>query len=594
MKRFTPISRAHALALTAALVVSATATGQAPTPAPPQVPSPGIAQPSAGLPTGLNADLFYRLLLGDIALQRGDPAVAARAYLEVARELNDANLARRATEIAYATRQRATAEQAARLWRDLAPDAERPKQILQALVSGTPGPREHDPDSPNEEDVKTRLEKLLAEQALTGGGVGEAFLQLNRAFARQTDKVAVYEMIRDLAEPYASSPEAHYAVSLAAFATGPANAQMAAAALERVDRALALKPDWDRAALLKGEILGKRSSAEAVAWLTEFLKSEPRSKPVRGALAQFYVDQKRLPEARAIFEQLAAEEPDVREYRMGVAILSYQMKDYAAAEAQFGKLAASGDDGSAQLYLAQIAEDQKRYDVALERYKLVTEGDRGWIAKLHVAAMYGKLGKVDEGRKWLADLPAVTIEQRIQVRQAEASLLRESGDPQGAFALLEQGLKEHPDAPDLLYDSAMVAEKIDRVDVAEAHLKRLIELKPDDAQSLNALGYTLVDRTPRVEEGRVLIEKALKLSPDDPFILDSMGWALYKLGRYDEAETYLRRALATRPDAEIAAHLGEVLWIKGEHDRAKEVWAAQLQASPDHPVLLETVKRFTR
>lgn len=572
----------------AAMATSSRVPGQAPAPA------PGTGEPSANLPTGLNADLFYRLLLADIALQRGDPAVAARAYLEAARELNDVNLARRATEIAYATRQRATAEQAARLWRELAPDAERPQRILQALASGAAGPRERDPAAPDEDDLKTRLEKLLADQALSGAGVGEAFLQLNRAFARQDDKAAVYDMIRDLAAPYASSPEAQYAVALAAFNTGPADAAMAGAALAGVDRALALKPDWERAALLKAEILGKRSNDEAVAWLKSFLAANPKSRPVRGALAQAYVEQKRLPEARAIFEELASEEPDVREYRMGVAILSYQMKDWPAAEAQFGALAARGDDGSAQLYLAQIAEDQKRYDVAIERYKKVAEGERAWLAKLRIGAMYGKQGKVDEGRRWLADLPAVTIEQRIQVIQAEASLLREAGDQTGAYALLEKGLADHPDSADLIYDSAMVAEKLDRIDVAEARLRRLIELKPDDAQSLNALGYTLVDRTTRIEEGRALIEKALKLAPDDPFILDSMGWALYKLGRYDEAETYLRRALATRPDAEIAAHLGEVLWIKGEHDRAKEVWAAQLQASPDHPVLLETVKRFTR
>jgi len=582
-------SRAILLALAAAAMAAASPVpGQAP------APSPGASAPSANLPTGLNADLFYRLLLADIALQRGDPAVAARAYLEAARELNDVNLARRATEIAYATRQRATAEQAARLWRELAPDAERPQRILQALASGAAGPRERDPAAPDEDDLKTRLEKLLADQALSGAGVGEAFLQLNRAFARQGDKAAVYDMIRDLAAPYASSPEAHYAVALAAFNTGPADAAMAGAALAGVDRALALKPDWERAALLKAEILGKRSNDEAVAWLKSFLAANPKSRPVRGALAQAYVEQKRLPEARAIFEELASEEPDVREYRMGVAILSYQMKDWPAAEAQFGALAASGDDGSAQLYLAQIAEDQKRYDVAIERYKKVPEGERAWLAKLRIGAMYGKQGKVDEGRKWLVDLPAVTIEQRIQVIQAEASLLREAGDQAGAYALLEKGLADYPDSADLIYDSAMVAEKLDRIDVAEARLKRLIELKPDDAQSLNALGYTLVDRTTRIEEGRALIEKALKLAPDDPFILDSMGWALFKLGRYDEAEGYLRRALANRPDAEIAAHLGEVLWNKGERDRAKEVWAAQLLASPDHPVLLETVKRLTR
>lgn len=589
-----PPIRARAIALGLAVTVLAAPFALAqPAPQAPPAPAASAGKP-ADLPTGMSADLFYRLLLGDIALQRGDAAVAARAYLEVARELNDPRLARRATEIAYATRQRATAEQAARLWRELEPDAERPQQILQALASGSAGPRDRDPAAPAEDDLKGRLEKLLADQALSGAGVGDAFLQINRAFERQADKAAVYDLIRELAEPYASSPEAHFAVSLAAFNTGPADAAMFKAALDRVERALALKPDWERAALLKAEILGKRSNDEAVAWLQSFLKAQPASRTARGALAQFYVEQKRLPEARAIFEGLAAEDPEVREYRMGVAILSFQMKDWPAAEAQFGKLAASGDDGAAQLYLAQIAEEQKRYDVALERYKLVTEGERGWLAKLRAASMYGKLGRVDEGRKWLADLPAVTIEQRIQVRQAEASLLRETGDAAGAFAVLEKALSEHPDAPDLLYDSAMVAEKLDRIDVAEARLRKLIELKPDDAQSLNALGYTLVDRTSRHEEGRALIEKALKLSPDDPFILDSMGWAYFKLGRYDEAETYLRRALATRPDAEIAAHLGEVLWIKGQHDRAKEVWAAQLQASPDHPVLLETVKRLSR
>jgi uncharacterized protein HemY len=122
----------------------------------------------------------------------------------------------------------------------------------------------------------------------------------------------------------------------------------------------------------------------------------------------------------------------------------------------------------------------------------------------------------------------------------------------------------------------------------------VVELKPDDAQALNALGYTLVDRTTRTQEGLVLIEKAHKLAPDDPFILDSMGWAMFRLGRYGEAETYLRRAMKERPDAEIAAHLGEVLWAKGERERAQEVWQSQLKTNPDNPVLLETVRRLAR
>ena len=583
---------AAAAAFTAAIAASPAALAQPALP----VPSAPVQAPSASgdLPTGLSADLFYRLLLGDIALQRGDAALAARAYLEVAQELKDVRLARRAAEIAYATRQRATAEAAATLWLELAPDAERPQQILAALAGGGPAAREGEGGAPSEADLKARLEKLLADQALSGTGVADAFLQLNRAFSRQGDKAAVYAMIRDLAAPYASSPEAHFAVSLAALNAVGTDPAMVAIALERVDRALALKPDWERAALLKSEILAKRSTDEAVAYLSAFLKTQPDSRPIRGALAQHYVEQKRLSEARTIFEALAAEEPDVREYAMGVAILSYQLKDWPAAEAQFAKLAANGDDGTAQLYLAQIAEETKRYEVAITRYKAVTDGDRAWLAKLRVAAVLGKLNRIDEGRRWLADLPAVTIDQRIQVRQAEASLLREAGDSAGAYAVLEQGLAEFPDAPDLLYDVAMLAEKLDRLDVAEARLKRLIELKPDDPQALNALGYTLVDRTARIEEGRALIEKALKLSPDDPFILDSMGWALFKLGRYDDAVVYLGRAYAGRPDAEIAAHLGEVLWVKGERERAKEIWAAQLKDAPDHPVLLETMRRLSR
>ena len=583
---------AAAAAFTAAIAASPAALAQPALP----VPSAPVQAPSASgdLPTGLSADLFYRLLLGDIALQRGDAALAARAYLEVAQELKDVRLARRAAEIAYATRQRATAEAAATLWLELAPDAERPQQILAALAGGGPAAREGEGGAPSEADLKARLEKLLADQALSGTGVADAFLQLNRAFSRQGDKAAVYAMIRDLAAPYASSPEAHFAVSLAALNAAGTDPAMVAIALERVDRALALKPDWERAALLKSEILAKRSTDEAVAYLSAFLKTQPDSRPIRGALAQHYVEQKRLAEARTIFEALAAEEPDVREYAMGVAILSYQLKDWPAAEAQFTKLAANGDDGTAQLYLAQIAEETKRYEVAITRYKAVTEGDRAWLAKLRVAAVLGKLNRIDEGRRWLADLPAVTIDQRIQVRQAEASLLREAGDSAGAYAVLEQGLAEFPDAPDLLYDVAMLAEKLDRLDVAEARLRRLIELKPDDPQALNALGYTLVDRTARTEEGRALIEKALKLSPDDPFILDSMGWALFKLGRYDDAVVYLGRAYAGRPDAEIAAHLGEVLWVKGERERAKEIWAAQLKDAPDHPVLLETMRRLSR
>jgi len=206
----------------------------------------------------------------------------------------------------------------------------------------------------------------------------------------------------------------------------------------------------------------------------------------------------------------------------------------------------------------------------------------------------GKQGKRDEAKRYLADLPAVTIEQRVQVRQTEAQIYRDANDNAGALAILEQGLAEIPDSTDLVYDRAMVLEKLDRIEDAEKALRRLVEMKPEDAHALNALGYTLVDRTSRVEEGFRLIEKAHRLSPSDPFILDSMGWALYRMGRLDEAEQYLARAFAERPDPEIAAHWGEVLWAKGQQQKAKEIWQSQIKATPGHPLLLETMRRHGR
>jgi Flp pilus assembly protein TadD len=225
-------------------------------------------------------------------------------------------------------------------------------------------------------------------------------------------------------------------------------------------------------------------------------------------------------------------------------------------------------------------------------YREVTDGERAWLAKLRIATMIAKKGDVAAARLYLAALNPDGRDQRLERTPAEAQLLRDAGDYAGAYAVLNLALAGNPDSAELLYDVAMVAEKLDRLDEVEARLTHLIELKPDNAQALNALGYTLVDRTARTAEGMKLIEKALALAPADPFILDSMGWAQYRMGNLDDSEKFLRRALADRPDPEVAAHLGEVLWAKGERDRAKEVWQSQLKETPDNPVLLETVRRL--
>jgi tetratricopeptide (TPR) repeat protein len=570
------------LALAVALgALAGTALNAGAQSAAPPAASSSLATPS-NAESALTADVLYRILVGDLALQRGDAALAARAYLEAARESQEARLARRATEVALFARQRSLALEAAKLWQALDPGAERARQMVATLTQSGAG-----------NELKAELEHVLADAA-ANGTLGDAFIQLNQALSAQTDKATVFRLVVELAKPYPDVAEAEFAVALAGYNTGLSDLETVAVSVRAADRALVLKPGWERAALLKTDILAKTSPQGAIAFLNGFLASVPESRAASVALAQLYVEQKRYAEGRDVFQRLSADDPDDRELQFAVAALSVQMRDFATAQRLFEALKASGfgEPGVVSFYLAQVAEETRRYDDAIRLYGEVTEGDRAWMAKLRVATMMAKKGDITGARRYLSSLKTDGMDQRIERTQTEAQLLRDGGDNEGAYAVLTAGLVTNPDSADLLYDIAMVAEKLDRLEEAEKRLTQLIALKPDNAQALNALGYTLVDRTKRTAEGLKLIEQALVLAPADPFILDSMGWAQYRMGNLDDSEKFLRRALADRSDPEIAAHLGEVLWAKGERNRAREVWQSQLKQTPDNALLLETVRRF--
>jgi tetratricopeptide (TPR) repeat protein len=177
---------------------------------------------------------------------------------------------------------------------------------------------------------------------------------------------------------------------------------------------------------------------------------------------------------------------------------------------------------------------------------------------------------------------------------AEAQLLRESGAYQKAFRVLSNGLDKFPDSPDLLYDRALAAEKIGKTDIMEKDLRKLIQLKPDHAHAYNALGYGLAEHSNRLKEALELIEKAIQLSPHDPYIMDSLGWVHYRMGNLNQGLSFLRQAFGMNPDPEIAAHLGEVLWVQGTKDEAKEIWQSALKEHPGNEALLSTMKKFMK
>jgi tetratricopeptide (TPR) repeat protein len=524
----------------------------------------------------LTDEILYRFLIGEVAGQRGRLDVATQAYIEMARKTKDPRIAQRATEIALFARAQDQALESARIWVAADPESVRAQQALTALLVNTNKLGE----------AKPLLEKLLKEEK---ANVGPAFLQLSNLLSRVTDKKAALQLVRDLAQPYPNVAEAHLAIAQAAL--GADDIELAG---REAEEATKLRPDWELAALMRGQVLQRRSNAEALAYWNSYLKEYPQAKDVRLNYARLLVNDRNYEEARKEFERLGKDFPQNSDVTMAVALLAIELKDYAAAEQTLKRALGQNpkDSDTIRLYLGQVDEERKRFDDAKRWYQEVGRGDQYIPAQVRYAGVVAKEGDLAGARRYLQQLPVQNNQQRVQLIQAEAQLLRDQSQYQEAYDLLGRSLDRLPNYPDLLYDYAMAAEKVNRVDVLETNLKKLIVIKPDHAHAYNALGYTLADRNERLKEAEEYIDKALKISPDDPFILDSKGWVLYRRGETKEALVYLRRAFAERPDPEIAAHLGEVLWAQGQKDEAEKVWRQALQNNPDNEALRTAVKRF--
>ena len=547
-----------------------------PKPAPASNDKTAAAAPVATPAQPLTEQVLYQFLLAETAWQRGERKLAAEAYVDLALRTRDARIARRATELALLAQAREEAVQSAKLWVELEPGSEQAQQVWISLLAA----------SGHIKETRPHFEVLLR---AAGGSPGPVFMQMHTVFSRQADYRGVLDLVSDLARPYPNLAEAHFAVTQAAW-----NAGQYDRAEQAVDRALALRPDWEAAALLKGQLLQRKGDAEMLAYWAGFLAQHPAMRELRLAYAKQLARTGRYPESRQEFERLLDDAAGNPEATLAVGLLAMQAGDYEAAETYLLKTLELGypEADQVKLYLGQIAEARKRVAEALRWYQAVDRGPRYVAAQVLAAALLGKQGHVAEARALLQGLSPADDSERIQIVQAEAQILREAHDYAGVYKVLSQALAGQPEAPELLYDRAMAAEKLNKLDVLEKDLRKLIKLKPDYAHAYNALGYTLADRTNRIAEAIELLQKALQLAPDDPFVLDSMGWAQFKAGRSKEAAEYLKRAYAARPDPEIAAHLGEVLWKQGKRDEAKKLWEGALKEHPDNEALRETISRF--
>lgn len=524
----------------------------------------------------LTPQILYHLLLAEIAAQRGDMQLSSRTYLDLAKKTRDPRIARRAAEIAHFSRQNDVALEAVRVWLDADPKSPQARSMLVSVLA----------QSGHFDELPTQVAKLLEVDA---DKKGDVLLRVGRLLLRHPDHAAVAATIDKITAPFLNVPEARLLRAQVGYTAGDM-----ARALNEADAALALRPDWEQVLLFKAQLQQRDDPEKALETMRQYLSKYPRARDVRLQYARSLVGEKRYEEARREFQKLLVDFPDNKEVLFAVGALSYQLKDYDLAQTSFGKLAEGdyAEAGTVRLYLGQIAENQKRYDEAIAWYRSVPPGSQYIAAQVRHAQVLQQQGKLDAARAHLQHATAGNPRDRAQLILAEAQILRDAGRNKEALAVLDQGLAAQPDQPDMLYDAALLAEKLGRSDLLESNLRKLIRIKPDHAHAYNALGYSLADRSERLDEAESLVAKALELSPDDPFIMDSMGWVLYRKGDLKGAIDYLNRAYRLRPDPEIAAHLGEVQWMIGEHDTATKTWREAAKANPENEVLSAVIKRF--
>jgi len=543
---------------------------------------PAAAEPARAeenLPkVALTPDILYNLLVGEIAGQRGQISVAASTLGKVARETRDPRIAERATLAALYAKRYDEALQSAHLWAALQPDdTEAREAIITALL-----------ELNRIAEAKSQFESLFGMEE-TRRHLDQAYLRAAAILGRASNRAAGVDVMRSLVALHPEQASAHFAMAHLMVRGGDLEK-----ALVADEEALKLRPDWEDAALFKARILmSLKEPQKAGEFFAKFLDSNPGATGVRLNYARFLIDQKEWDKALDQFKRVAADLPDDADTVYAVGLLSLQTNHLDDAEKYLKRaLELRPQNNQARLYLGEVAEQRKRYDDAARWYQQIRNGEYYFEAQLRLGVMQARQGNHAAALQHLESIEPQNDRERVQLALTEEQILREAKQYRQALDVMNAAIKAVPDDKDLLYARALVAEKLDMFDVTEHDLREILKQDPKNVNALNALGYTLTDRTTRYKEALELLQQAMALKPNDAYIMDSMGWLQYRLGNNAEAVKYLKQALEIRNDAEIAAHLGEVLWVMGKHNEAESVWSRALRETPDNEALNNVIKKF--
>ena len=535
----------------------------------------------------MDAALFYQVLLGELNVRNGSAGSGFSLILAAARETNDPALFQRAVDVALQSRSGEAALQAAQAWKKAIPQAtEANRYLLQILLAL------------NRVDAAGQALSVSL-QDLPPSEQNAAIVSVPRVFARVPDK----KIAADTVEKALASALKQSATAATAWTTVGRmrrEAGQLALAVEASKQGHAADPSAPGPLILALSLAS--AAPDDLAPLLEKAMQADVQAELRLGYARHLIGQNQQAPALLQLARLNADHPEFADGWLVHGLLLQETGDFKEAEKKLRRhveLATPNPDPAQQnklaeslMSLAQMAQRQGQWVQAEQ-----------WLAKVPVQADPIKLasrqadlltqqGRTAEARQVLAQIQTSNAEQATRKTLVESMWLRENKQVSDAYALVKKALEAQPQSIELMSELAMVTEKLKRFDEMESLLREIMRRKPEDAHAFNALGYSLADRNTRLEEARQLIAQALKLAPQDAYIQDSLGWVTFRQGQHAEALQILQAAYRARPDAEIAAHLGEVLWVMGQREQAATIWREGLMLKADNETLRETLQRF--
>jgi tetratricopeptide (TPR) repeat protein len=528
--------------------------------------------------SSIDPEILYTLLTAELAGQRGQYDIALDGYMEVAKRTQDPKFSERAVMIAMYVKNSNKTKEALNLWLRQDPKNLSARKIAALLALRTG----------NKSEATEHLNAMIV---FDSAGFESALLELTGVIEKEGGVDIIGDVLDDLSKQHKEKAEIYFIQSLLALQKKDKNL-----AETKIQQALRLKPDWEKALILQAQIAvfsGDLDKAKLL--LSDASDKYPENSKINRMFAQILIKTGGYKEAIEVYQKIILTDPKDVESQFAEGLVYLQLDQDQQAQDIFKKMLDQPDwRYQACFYLGKIEEKQGHLKKALSWFDEVIDGPFAFDASVSAISLLQKERRLEEANSRLSLLQIKFPKQKLRLLLVQADLYNQQKKYEEALAILTNGLIDFPNQKELLYTRALIAERINKLDIAEIDLKKILEIDPDNVEALNALGYTLLNNPGRYAEAEKFLRKALALEPNEAVIIDSYGWLQFKLGNFEAALKYLQQAYEKQPENEIAAHLAEVLWVLDRKDEAKKIFNKAIKGSLDDEYLQDFQRRILK